>query len=146
MWNYSCKITTISHCLQEAVATHNAAHLECQNANVLAVINENDTESESEFDESITDKNYEPPCDTEQDSPSFVQAAPSTDVGPPESRSTHVTTLKVSTIKSGVGSGRVKKPTDVAAMRIKNLEYFKRALEQRQNNQFELNIKFISLI
>ena len=100
--------------------------------------NENDTESESEFDESITDKNYEPPCDTEQDSPSFVQAAPSTDVGPPESRSTHVTTLKVSTIKSGVGSGRVKKPTDVAAMRIKNLEYFKRALEQRQNNQFEL--------
>ena len=91
--------------------------------------------------------------------PTSVQAAPSTVIEPPrtqnpttskksESRSTHVTTLKVSTTKSGGGGGggRVKKPTDVAALMTKNLEYFKRALEQRQNNQFELNIKFISLI
>jgi hypothetical protein len=145
--------TTLSHCLQDAVATQDAAHLESQNANVLAVINDNDTESESEyeseFDDSITDKDYEPPCDTEQDMPSSVQAAPSTVIEPPrtqnpttskksESRSTHVTTLKVSTTKSGGGGGRVKKPTDVAALMTKNLEYFKRALEQRQNNQFEL--------
>jgi hypothetical protein len=101
---------------QEAVATQDAAHLESQNVNVLAVINDNDTESESEyeseFDDSITDKHYEPPCDTEQDLPSSVQAAPSSVVESPrtqnpsipkksESRSTHVTTLKVSTTKSG---------------------------------------------
>ena len=52
--------TTLSHCLQEAVATQDDAHLERQNANVLAVFNDNDTASkseyESEFDESITDK------------------------------------------------------------------------------------------
>jgi hypothetical protein len=47
-----------------------------------------------------------------------------------------VTTLKVSTVKSG--SGRVKKHTDVGAMMTQNLDLFKRALEQRQNNQFEL--------
>ena len=50
-----------------------------------------------------------------------------------ENKSTHV---KVSTVKNG--GGRVKKHTDVGAMMTQNLELFKRALEQRQNNQFEL--------
>ena len=42
-----------------------------------------------------------------------------------ENKSTHVTTLKVSTVKSG--SGRVNKHTDVGAMMTQNLELFKRA-------------------
>ena len=143
--------TTLSHCLKEAVATQDAEHLDSQNANVLAVIDGNGTESESEyesdFDDSVVDKHYEPHGEIDQEMPSSVQVAP-INAGEPirsqnpttskkcETKSTHVTTLKLSTTKSG--SARVKKPTDVAGIMTKNLEYFKRALEQRQNNQFEL--------
>ena len=63
----------------------------------------------------------------------YCSITPSTVIEPPraqnsstskksESRSTHVTTLKLSTTKSGGGGGRVKKPTDVAALMTKNLE------------------------
>ena len=63
----------------------------------------------------------------------YCSITPSTVIEPPrtqnpstskksESRSTHVTTLKLSTTKSGGCGGRVKKPTDVAALMTKNLE------------------------
>jgi hypothetical protein len=48
-------------------------------------------------------------------------------------KSTQVTTLKPST--NNTGNGRIKKPLDVNAQVIKNIEYFKRAFETKHNNK-----------
>ena len=69
--------TTLSHCLQDAVATQDADHLESQNHNVLSVINGDESETESEyesdFDDSVFDKNFEPERLEEQGLASFTQ-------------------------------------------------------------------------
>jgi hypothetical protein len=153
--------------LQEAVNQQDENHTEKLNNKVLAVINDNDdddseTESESEYDDSDLDCTYEPHVSTqiEPDADRIVptsltvsQSASVVDSKLPQPdkattskkamESKSVTTLKLSTVKSG----RIKKPTDVGAIMTRNLELFKRALETRQNNQFELlnvNIRGLS--
>jgi hypothetical protein len=54
---------------------------------------------------------------------------------------THVTTLKFST--TNTGSGRIKKPLDVKAQVIKNMEYFQRAFEGKHNNKWEMSMQNI---
>ena len=59
--------TTLSHCLTAQVEAQDEEHLDRENDNVLAVINgtdaESDSENESEYDDSVLDKNYEMPVD-----------------------------------------------------------------------------------
>ncbi len=61
--------TSMPNCLQDAIATQDAEHLESQNANVIAVIDDNETQSEheSEFYDGIADRNYDSPGETEQE-------------------------------------------------------------------------------
>jgi hypothetical protein len=120
----------------------------------LAVINgtdaESDSEYESEYDDSVLDKYYEMPVDQceSQDLPTtstqaskspkkthLDKAASSQKAG----KSTQVTTLKLSTTKTG--SGRIKKPLDVNAQVIKNMEYFQRTFEAKHNNKWEMSMQ-----
>ena len=59
--------TTLSLCLTTQVEAQDEEHLERENHNVLDVINgkdaESDWENESEYDDSVLDKNYEMPVD-----------------------------------------------------------------------------------
>ena len=52
-----------------------------------------------------------------------------------------VTTLKLSTVKTG--SGRIKKPLDVNVEMLKHFDLYKRNQEASQNNQYELAMKWI---
>jgi hypothetical protein len=153
--------------LQEAVNQQDENHTNKLNNKVLAVINDNDddeseSESESEFDDSDLDVTYEPQGstqleqETERTMPTSLSVSqsdkviesklPQPDKATTSKKATEsksVTTLKLSTVKSG----RIKKPTDVGGLMMRNLELFKRALETRQNNQFELlnvNIRGLS--
>jgi hypothetical protein len=40
-------------------------------------------------------------------------------------------------------SGRIKKPLDVNAQVIKNMEYFQRAFEGKHNNKWEMSMQHI---
>ena len=64
------------------MSSQDSEHLESQNANFLAVIDGNGPESESDFDDSVVDKHYEPPCEIDQEMLSSVQTAP-TNAGEP---------------------------------------------------------------
>jgi hypothetical protein len=59
-------------------------------------------------------------------------------------KSTQVTTLKLST--TNTGSGRIKKPLDVNAQVIKNMEYFQRAFEGKHNNKWEMSMQHIIIL
>jgi hypothetical protein len=54
--------TALSHCLNTRVEAQDEEHLERENQNVLAVINgvdaESDSENESEYDDSVLDKDF----------------------------------------------------------------------------------------
>ena len=113
--------TTLSHCLTTQVEAQDEEHMEREIQNVLAVIKgvdaESDSKNESEYDDSVLDKDFEMPVDQceSQDRPTtstqaskspkktqLDKAASSQKAG----KSTQVTTLTLST--TNTGSGRIK--------------------------------------
>ena len=150
--------STLAREVQASVDRLDQEHLNAQNEKVLALITGFDDDvSESEFgtsfDHSDDDSTFHPPTaqpnleelleeNSVSQKPTEVKASTSKKA---EKKRTHVTTLKLSTFKSG--TARVKKPTDSAAIMLENLAIFKRQVEATQNNQFELtntNVRYLA--
>ena len=121
-----------------------------------ALINGNESETEQEYesdlDDSVFDKTYDP---TEKQMDQDKQPTESSTQLEHGQKSTQnekakrlkkdavtkkeVTTLKLSTVKTG--SGRIQKPLDVNMEMLKYFDLYKRNQEASQNNQYELAMK-----
>jgi hypothetical protein len=140
---------TLARELMAAVNDQDEAYVEHENAKVLDVANgcNDSSESESELDES-QDSDFDPAIELCSQTSSQASALPCVDpkakapTQPLPTSSRKATTgakpKALTQTKSTKKIARVKKPLDAVELTQRNFELFRRGLESRQNNQFEL--------
>jgi hypothetical protein len=128
---------TLAREVMEAVNDQDEAYVEDENAKVLDVANGcNDSSmSESELDES-QDSDFDPPI--EMTSQASASSQPLPKLTQRRKSTTGAKSKALTQTKPTKKMGRVKKPLDAVELTQRNFELFRRGLESRQNNQFEL--------
>ena len=128
---------TLAREVMEAVNDQDEAYVEDENAKVLDVANgcNDSSESESELDES-QDSDFDPAIEMNSQASSSSQPLPK--LTQRRKSTTGAKSKALTQTKPTKKMGRVKKPLDAVELTQRNFELFRRGLESRQNNQFEL--------